>query len=92
MSLAHLLASNGRRVEAMAILAEVEQTSASLSAIALIHVAAGDPDRALALLELSLTRRDMNLLYVPMDPRYDPIRSHPRFTAIFGKVGIPAAP
>ena len=92
VSLAHLLASNGRRVEAMAILAEVEQTSASLSAIALIHVAAGDHDRALALLELSLTRRDMNLLYVPMDPRYDPIRSHPRFTAIFGKVGIPPAP
>ena len=60
--------------------------------IALIHVAADDHERALALLELSLTRRDMNLLYVPMDPRYDPIRSHPRFTATFGKVGIPPAP
>ncbi len=93
VALGHLLASTGRVPEALAVISAIEQRGAtSPSAIALIHAAAGSGDDALELLELALARRDINLLYVPMDPRYDSLRSHPRFVAIFRKIGLPPAP
>ena len=39
-------------------------------------------------LERSLEHRNMNLLYVAVDPVFDPLREHPRFRRIVAAVGL----
>ncbi|HLA79116.1 MAG TPA: hypothetical protein VJU18_16180 [Vicinamibacteria bacterium] len=40
-------------------------------------------------LDQSYTRRDPFLLHVVADPRFDPIRSDPRFESLLKKIGVP---
>lgn len=92
ISLAHLLIMNHRAEEAAPAIAEIEKVHGNPSALALLRAIAGDYEGALKLLEDSLESRDINLMYVPMDPRYDMIRDHPRFVNVFRRIGLPAAP
>lgn len=89
IGLAHLLAATGRQAEAFAILARSPRIASVPSAEALIHAGAGDRLKALALIEKAWAERDINLLYVPSDPRYDPLRAEPRYLEIFRKIGLP---
>jgi TolB-like protein/DNA-binding winged helix-turn-helix (wHTH) protein len=54
------------------------------------HVALMKGDRALALdwLEKSYQHHDYWMLYINVDPEYDPIRSDPRFQAIIHRLGV----
>jgi hypothetical protein len=65
-----------------------------LAARALNHLAAfyaelGDKERAFALLERAYQERDP---WLPMDlaaPRFDPLRSDPRFQDLLRRIGLP---
>lgn len=47
---------------------------------------AGDADRAFHWLERAYERRHTHLMFLKVDPRWDPIRSDPRFSAMLARV------
>jgi len=91
-SLAHAYALSGNRAEAQRTLAELQEISqrryVSPASIALIYVALGDKDQAFAWLEKADKGRDANLARLKVDPRFDSLRSDPRFADLVRRVGL----
>jgi tetratricopeptide (TPR) repeat protein len=58
--------------------------------VALIDTALGRRDEALSELERAYQEQDSTLVSVNIDPRFDPIRSDPRFAALIKKMRFPA--
>jgi serine/threonine protein kinase/tetratricopeptide (TPR) repeat protein len=56
--------------------------------LAFVHVALGETDHALALLDTALAERSPTLVWVQVDPRFDPLRSDPRFANILRQMGF----
>ena len=50
--------------------------------LAAVHVALGEADEAIRVLHHGVAERDEEMMYLKVDPRYDPIRAHPRFEAV----------
>ncbi|MBA2525418.1 MAG: protein kinase [Pyrinomonadaceae bacterium] len=92
-ALAHVYAMSGRREEAQENLDELLQLSkqryVSPVWIAIIYVALGDKDQAFAWLEKGNEVRDHNVVRLKTDPRYEPLRSDPRFNDLVRRIGIP---
>lgn len=90
--LGHALAQAGRGEEARAVLGRLEElaTSRYVNAYgpALIHLALGDREAALAGLERAAEARCELLVYLGIDPRLDPLRQEPRFQALAARVGL----
>ena len=84
----------GKREEAQKNLDELlklsKQRFVSPASIALIYVALGDKDQAFAWLEKSNELRELNIVRLNVDPRFDPLRSDPRFTDLVRRIGIPS--
>jgi TolB-like protein/Tfp pilus assembly protein PilF len=55
--------------------------------LAYVHLALGEQDQALELLERAIRDRQPRLLWLAVDPRVDSIRSNPRFQAIAKRLG-----
>ncbi len=53
-----------------------------------VFVQLGDTEQSLESLEKALKRRDPWILYIAREPRFDPIRSDPRFETILIRVGL----
>lgn len=53
---------------------------------AIIHIALGEHDRAIDLLEQAYQARDWQVRMLPVEPLLDPLRSHPRFRVLADKV------
>jgi serine/threonine protein kinase/Tfp pilus assembly protein PilF len=85
------LAKAGRRAEAEAILRELKTTKEYVSPgeLAVLYLALGDKEGALALLERAYDEHDLQLRYLKIDPHFDSLRSEPRFRALIRKVGLP---
>src|SRR5688572_29601044 len=49
-----------------------------------------DVEGALDELERAYEQRNFNLIYVAVDPVYDPIRAHPRFQQLLANMGLPS--
>jgi hypothetical protein len=89
--LAYIYARTGRRQEARDLLREIERqegTRRSTFELASGYAALGDADRALTLLEQSAERRAILPIQL-RDPRFDPVREHPRFKALMKKMRLP---
>ena len=90
--LANALAVAGRADEAHAILASLEQARAeryvSPWALASIYARLGDHDPALDWLERAYAERDSTLVWLKVHPRFDPLRSAPRFVALLVRLGL----
>jgi TolB-like protein/Tfp pilus assembly protein PilF len=56
--------------------------------LAFVHLALGDREQALALLEAALVERSPTLVWVQVDPRFDALRSEPRFAALLRGMGF----
>ena len=86
----HALA--GQREKAEEALAKLGKAAEGLYIdpvhFALIHMALGDSERAFELLERALEINASLLGEVPTDPRYDSIRSDPRYTEIVTGMGL----
>ena len=92
-TLAHAYALSGRREEAQKALAQVLEVSkqryVSPTSIALIYAALGNREQAFAWLEEANHQNDALLARLKVDPRFDPLRSDPRFTDLVRRVGLP---
>jgi hypothetical protein len=54
----------------------------------MVYHALGEEGEALALLEKGCEERDVRLTLLKVDPRWDSLRSNPRFAAILKRIGL----
>jgi hypothetical protein len=57
--------------------------------VARILMALGDSDEALRLLERADTERSWGVLWLQINPLFDPVRTDPRFAALVRRIGLP---
>ena len=86
-------ALSGRRKEALRARGRIEALSkrsyVSSYWAAALSVALGDNDQALARLEQAHAERDAWLIFLNGDPRFDAVRSDPRFQALLRRMNFP---
>ncbi len=89
-ALAHTLAIAGETREANEILDDFQHSRnryyASAGMIATIHTALGENERAFEWLEQAFENRDIELIWLKVNPVFDPLRSDPRFTKLLERV------
>jgi tetratricopeptide (TPR) repeat protein len=92
-TLAHALGVTGQLSEARRLLEELERraemTYVSEYDMATIHVGLGDHDGAFAALDRAVAQHASLLIHIEWDPRFDILRSDPRFAAILRRIGLP---
>jgi len=92
-ALGHVYATNGQRREALRLLDELETRSKtryiSQLDLATVRLGLGDADSALALLSRAVQAHDGGLHFLAVDPRYEPVRRHPRFQCLLRRIGFP---
>jgi tetratricopeptide (TPR) repeat protein len=94
----YVLARMKRHTDAREVLNVLETTSQQRHvppyAFALIHAGLGDRDAVFAWLERAYDARDVHLVFLPVDAKWDPFRTDPRFQALikrcFGGASNPA--
>jgi TolB-like protein/Flp pilus assembly protein TadD len=89
---AYTLAASGRLDEARDALAALEQLSQRRYvppyAIALVHAGLNEHARAFEWLDKALEARDVHLIYVLVDPKWDPFRQDERFRQLLRRCGL----
>jgi serine/threonine-protein kinase len=92
-ALAHAYALAGKRAEAQNSIAELLELSkkrfVSEASIAMVYIALGDKDQAFAWLAKADKARDALLARLKVDPRFDPLRSDPRFADLQRRLDTP---
>jgi Flp pilus assembly protein TadD len=82
----------GDPAKARAVLAELKSLAAQRYVpphhIAMLCSVLGDKDEAFAWLEKAYQNRDMRLCRAKVDPRWDSMRSDPRFIAMLKRMGL----
>lgn len=90
-SLAHAYGVTGRKADGGRLIKNLEKlaTQRYVAAIdtAVAWLGLGDHDRALASLDKAVEERSPRLLFLKVDPRFDPLRSSPRFQALIQRTG-----
>lgn len=85
----YTLARAGRTAEARALLASLEQRSREQYVppytMALIHAGLDDQAAVFDWLERAYAVRDVHLMYLPVDPKWDPYRADRRFVALLAR-------
>jgi tetratricopeptide (TPR) repeat protein len=91
--LAQAQAFMGRREEAKKIIDQWKRLPAagsiSLHDVAIIYVGLGENDEAFALLERAYAERDFYVATIKADPRFDSVRSDPRYKDLLRRLGLP---
>jgi len=91
--LAHAMATAGRRNEATALVAKLDEIAANRYVpayhLAIAHAGLGDCDRAFALLAKASADREPQLINVAVDPRFEPLRRDRRYAELMVQLGIP---
>ncbi len=89
-TLGYALARAGKRDEATAILAELEQRRerdyVSPVALATVHIGLGNKERALDWSEIAYEERRGWLVYFTVNPLLDPLREEPRIKALVARL------
>jgi len=89
----HAYGKAGERRKALEILSELERQSSQeyelAFHIAQIYLGLGDHEQALAWLEKACDERSIWLIWLGVDPKFDPLRSDPRFQDLLRRVGLP---
>ena len=82
----------GQEAEANKVLDELKsrakESNISSYQIALVYVGLGEKEQALQALDEALQEHSTLLAYLKMDPRFDPLRSDPRFQELLRRVGL----
>jgi tetratricopeptide (TPR) repeat protein len=90
--LGHAYAVNGQKQEALDVIDELKKFSqqqyVSSASIALVYAGLRDNDQAFAWLDKAYDQRDFQLQWFNIEPRWDSLRSDPRFTVLLKKVGL----
>jgi len=86
----------GEQAEALAIidrlLALRSQKYVSAYYFAVVYTALGKTDEAMLWLERAFDERSDFLIYLAVDPIFDPLRTDPRFRNLVRRVGLPSLP
>jgi serine/threonine-protein kinase len=88
----YVYAVTGKKAEARAVLAELEKLSkhhhVSPCLMAFIHIGLGQKDEAFRWLARAYQERSAWLVYARVDPKYDDLRSDPRFADLLRRLGL----
>jgi tetratricopeptide (TPR) repeat protein len=89
--LARTYAIGGRAADALALLKRLDATGRGTPPLpaqyyAYVFGALGDRDRAFASLDKAIADHEPNLLWIRVDPRFEPLRSDPRFEAAVRRI------
>lgn len=91
--LGKIYAETGRKQEAHEILEQIKRAAEtrdiSAQSIALVYIGMGDKDQAFSWLDKAVEQRSWSLQWLKVDPRWDSIRSDPRFSDIIRRMGLP---
>ncbi|HJZ10775.1 MAG TPA: hypothetical protein VJ521_01410, partial [Acidobacteriota bacterium] len=91
--LGYAYAASGDREQAVKIIEELKQQSSkrfvSPYSIALIYIALQERDPAFEWLEKALEVHEDSLITLKVNPRFDSLRSDPRFQDLVRRVGLP---
>ncbi len=91
--LGHVYARAGRTADARKVLDELKARSlqryVSWRDIAVIEAGLGEKDQAFASLEKAYALRDSGIVFVKVDPLFDPLRTDPRFQELLRRIGLP---
>ena len=91
-SMGRAYAVSGKPDEARKILQELavraKQRYVPSYQVALVHAGLGDKDKAFESLEKAFDERSTLLTYLKMDPRFDSLRSDPRFKAMLRRLNF----
>jgi serine/threonine-protein kinase len=91
-NLAHAYAMSGNREAAQKIIAELQEDAKSKYVssfdIAVVQAGLGDKDQAFVWLEKAYEERPSALVYLQVEPRFDNLRSDPRFTELARRIGL----
>jgi tetratricopeptide (TPR) repeat protein len=92
-ALGHAYALAGERDKALKALAELHQISekryVSPYLFAVIYAGLGDKDQTFAWLDKAVEDRSLFLIWLKVEPLFDPLRDDPRFQNIVRRVGLP---
>ena len=90
--LAYVDAKLGKTAEARTIVEQLQQRAAreyiDQVSVALIYIALGDKEQALSALEAGYRQHSTGCPWLKIDPRYDPLRSEPRFIDLVRRIGL----
>ena len=88
----YMLARRGRTAEARQVLGTLQAAARERFvppyAFALVHAGLGDADAAMAALEAAYAVRDVHLVLIGIDPKWDPYRRDPRFVDLLRRCGF----
>lgn len=56
--------------------------------IALVYAALGDKDQAFGMLQKALDERSGALVYLKVEPRFEMLRTDPRYDALLRRIGL----
>jgi TolB-like protein/DNA-binding winged helix-turn-helix (wHTH) protein/Tfp pilus assembly protein PilF len=88
----YLLAKGGRTNEAREVLRRLESDSRDRyvppGAMALVHAGLGEGEAMFEWLAKAYDARDVHLIFLPVDPKWDPFRVDPRFQALLTRCGF----
>lgn len=91
----YILSRAGRSAEAGAVLRQLEDDAGRRYvppfAMALVCAGLGERDQMFDWLEKAYAARDVHLIYLPVDPKWDPFRQDPRFEALLTRAGFATA-
>jgi hypothetical protein len=85
----YVLGRTGHRDKARDVLTALDMLSRTRYvppfAQALVHAGLGDRDAVFEWLNRAFDVHDVHLIYLPVDPKWDPYRSDPRFDALLAR-------
>jgi serine/threonine protein kinase/Tfp pilus assembly protein PilF len=91
--LGHAYAASGQRDRATEIIDELQQAAGSTyvpaRGIAEIYVGLGEGEQAFAWLDKAVEQRNGWLFHIKTNPRYDSLRSDPRYADLVRRIGLP---
>ena len=89
---AYVLALAGDAAKARAVLDEMKSLSAQRYIppynIAAVYLGLNERNEAFAWLEKAYVDHDVRLSFLKVDPKWDPVRSDPRFASILKRIGL----
>jgi hypothetical protein len=91
----YILAKQGSKSEARDVLNELAAEAkvrkdgyVPPSHLALVHAGLGDKKEAFEWLEKAYEARDVHLIFLPVDPKWDPYRTDPWFEELLARCGF----
>jgi tetratricopeptide (TPR) repeat protein len=88
----YILGRSGRRAEARDLLGALETASSQQYvppyALALVHAGLGDADAAFEWLDRAYAVRDVHLMFLPVDVKWNRYRTDPRFGDLLARCGF----